>query len=82
MLGYIMLGHGGHGKECKLYLKFSGKALKETGEEHDLVFIFKRSLCSKFILSQNYPDDKALSRENDNSSADTDLEEGTGFSEF
>ena len=56
----------------KSYMKFNGKILKETVEEHDLVFIFRRSLCSKCIKHQfcHYPDDKTLGRENENSSAD------------
>lgn len=32
-LGYIIPGLGGQGEEFKLYLKFNGEELKETGEE-------------------------------------------------
>lgn len=72
MLGYILLGLGGHGEELKLYFKFIRKILKEVGEERDLVFILERSLCSDFILNQNYPYDKTLSRGSDNSSTEMD----------
>lgn len=82
VLGYILLGLGGHGEELKLYFKFIRKILKEVGEERDLVFILERSLCSDFILNQNYPYDKTLSRGSDNSSTEMDQEEGTGLLNF
>lgn len=49
--GWVMQGLEGPVEEFNFYLKVNRKVLKEAAEGHDLVSIFRGSLCSNLIFN-------------------------------